>query len=74
MTRVPCKARGVKNDHNARNAYIEIPANPSHGLLLVCSHAECVSSGRRFRYCAVCYTPVAKRNFMVRHGHGLNLL
>lgn len=74
MTRVPCKARGVENDHNASNAYISVPADPSHGLILLCSHAECVNSGRKFRYCAVCHTPVAIRNFMIRHSHGFNRL
>ena len=36
--RVPCKARGVPGIHNSENAYIDIPANPIHGMVLKCSH------------------------------------
>jgi hypothetical protein len=49
--RVPCQARGLSKDHNASTAFIEIPDNAPHGLQLVCSHAECANSQRRFRYC-----------------------
>ena len=50
--RIKCKARGLSNNHNSDNAYFEIPADPPHGLLVSCSHPECVGSGRRgFRYC-----------------------
>jgi hypothetical protein len=49
--RVLCQARGLSKDHNARNAFIDIPSNSPHGLLLVCSHPECAGSHRRFRYC-----------------------
>ena len=73
FTRVPCKARGVSNDHNAQNAYIDIPRDAPHGLILRCSNELCVSSGRQFRYCSVCQTPAAKRNFHVRHAHGMSL-
>lgn len=69
--RVPCKARGVHGDHNIRTAYFDIPVNAEHGTLLICSHPGCSGSGRRFRYCAVCDLPVAKRNFTKRHGHGI---
>ena len=49
--RVVCKARGLSKKHNADTAYFEIPANAPHGLLLSCSHPECMASGRKFRYC-----------------------
>lgn len=69
--RISCKARGLSERHNADNAYLEIPAGAPHGLPLSCSEPECASSGRRFRYCQVCGVPVAKRNFLQRHGHGM---
>lgn len=69
--RIPCKARGMPKNHNAEFAYFEIPANVTHGKIIACSHPSCVTSGRRFRYCAVCAVPVAKRNFMKRHAHGI---
>ena len=49
--RITCKARGLSNDHNSDNAYLEITADAPHGLLLSCSHKECTDSDRRFRYC-----------------------
>jgi hypothetical protein len=49
--RVVCKARGLSKKHNSDTAFFEIHANAPHGLLLTCSHPECVASGRRFRYC-----------------------
>lgn len=67
--RVPCKARGMGDDHSA-NAFFLIPENAPHGTLVVCSHRACNESGRRFRYCAVCELPCAKRNFSRRHSHG----
>mmetsp|Transcript_40929 Transcript_40929/g.57574 ORF Transcript_40929/g.57574 Transcript_40929/m.57574 type:complete len:284 (+) Transcript_40929:251-1102(+) len=73
ISRIPCKARGVTDTsvpHTARNAYIDIPSNAVHGMMLICSHDVCAKS-RRFRYCTVCGIPVAKRNFLKRHGHGL---
>ena len=69
--RIPCKARGMPEDHNSELAYFEIPADATHGKILACSHPDCEASGRRFRYCAVCALPVAKRNFMKRHAHGI---
>lgn len=71
ILRFPCKARGLPDSHNARTAYIDVPANASHGTIVLCSHALCSSSGRQFRYCSVCMIPVAKRNFAKRHSHGL---
>lgn len=68
--RIPCKARGMPEDHNSENAYFEISFETMHGKILACSHRDCAMSGRRFRYCAVCALPVAKRNFMKRHAHG----
>eukprot|EP00521_Asterionellopsis_glacialis_P010043 CAMPEP_0195288914 /NCGR_PEP_ID=MMETSP0707-20130614/5392_1 /TAXON_ID=33640 /ORGANISM="Asterionellopsis glacialis, Strain CCMP134" /LENGTH=387 /DNA_ID=CAMNT_0040348843 /DNA_START=257 /DNA_END=1420 /DNA_ORIENTATION=+ len=67
--RLPCKARNVPEDHNVITAYFDIPADIEHGALLICSHPECARSGRRFRYCASCSIPVAKRNFLKRHSH-----
>jgi hypothetical protein len=37
----------------------------------MCSYEKCRNSGSKFRYCAECRIPVAKRNFHQRHGHGL---
>ena len=65
--RIPCKARGIVDAHNPRTAYMDVPPDAIHGLILVCSHPTCAQSGRRFRYCAVCEIPVAKRNFNKRH-------
>ena len=48
-----------------------IPSNIGHGSDLVCSFAACRNAGVKFRYCAVCRVPVAKRNFHQRHGHGI---
>lgn len=73
ILRFPCKARGVPDNHNANNAYIDVPSNASHGAVVLCSHPICAASGRKFRYCSVCMVPVAKRNFSKRHGHGLLL-
>lgn len=73
ISRIPCKARGIidaSRPHTARNAYIDIPDNAVHGMNLICSHEMCAKT-RRFRYCTVCGIPVAKRNFLKRHGHGL---
>lgn len=69
--RIPCKARGVSNEHNSNTAFIDVPVDAPHGLLLSCSNSECAKSGRKFRYCKVCAIPVAKRNFPKRHGHGI---
>ena len=49
--RIECKARGLSKNHNSSNAYLEIKADATHGLLLSCSHPECADSDRRFRYC-----------------------
>jgi hypothetical protein len=52
-----------------QTAFIVIPENVSHGQALKCSHPICQNRGVRFRYCEVCQTPVAKRNFSTRHNH-----
>jgi hypothetical protein len=52
-----------------QTAYIVIPEDVSHGQALKCSHPICQKRGVRFRYCEVCQTPVAKRNFSTRHNH-----
>lgn len=49
--RVPCKARGLSINHNQETAFLEIPENATHGMLLCCSHPDCARSGRRFRFC-----------------------
>ena len=77
----PCRARGFKNSdgsgegsgvrHNESTAVLRIRSDAPHGTVVVCSHKACADSGRRFRWCAVCQQPVAKRNFMKRHCHGI---
>jgi hypothetical protein len=69
--RIPCKARAMSKKHNFDTAFLDVPIDAPHGLLLSCSHPECAESGKKFRYCTVCESPVAKRNFPKRHGHGL---
>lgn len=53
-----------------KNAHFEIPATVRHGEELLCSYDTCRHAGVKFRYCAVCHLPVAKRNFHQRHSHG----
>jgi hypothetical protein len=36
----------------------------------MCSYNACRKTGIKFRYCAYCNVPVAKRNFRRRHQHG----
>jgi hypothetical protein len=36
----------------------------------MCSYYACRNTGIKFRYCAYCNVPVAKRNFRKRHQHG----
>lgn len=36
----------------------------------MCSYYACRNNGIKFRYCAYCNVPVAKRNFRKRHQHG----
>mmetsp|Transcript_36234 Transcript_36234/g.108591 ORF Transcript_36234/g.108591 Transcript_36234/m.108591 type:complete len:1105 (-) Transcript_36234:344-3658(-) len=69
--RMPCRARSVPVGHTPQTAYLSIPPDAPHGMVLMCSHPECAASGKRFRFCAVCDIPVAKRNFLKRHSHGL---
>jgi len=71
--RFPCKARNMPPSHREGSAFIEVPENATHGLLLACSHPACSGNGakKRFCYCVVCKIPVSKRNFMNRHAHGL---
>jgi len=71
ISRVPCKARGISENHTAWNSYIDIPISAQHGDELSCSNILCASSGRKFRYCAMCALPVASRNFSKRHSHGM---
>jgi len=66
---VPCRCRGMPDDHNPKTAYIVIPKDVMHGQALQCSHPICRHRGVRFRYCSACQRPVAKRNFSSRHNH-----
>ena len=38
----------------------------------MCSYYACRNGGVKFRYCAYCMAPVAKRNFSRRHDHGMS--
>ena len=67
--RIPCRARGVCGSHTPDTAYFDIPVDCQHGTMLQCSYPACRDSERWFRYCKVCDTVVAKRNFSKRHGH-----
>ena len=69
---VPCRARGMPMDHNFKTAYFVIAEDTKHGEDLVCSYYSCRNGGVKFRYCAHCMAPVAKRNFCRRHDHGLS--
>jgi hypothetical protein len=51
VRRIPCRARSLSNKHNSETAFFDIPRDAPHGMLLNCSHEECIKSGRRFRYC-----------------------
>ena len=66
---IPCRARCMGWSHTAKTAFFNISAEPFHGMLLSCGHAEC--NTYKFAYCVYCRTPVAKRNFNKRHLHGL---
>ena len=68
--KIPCRARGMPMAHNARTAYFVVPPSIQHGDELMCSFPGCRSAGCKFRWCAVCKVPVAKRNFRNRHKHG----
>lgn len=68
--KVPCRARGMPMAHNAKTAYFVVPQQVQHGDELTCSFPACHQAGAKFRYCAVCKVPVAKRNFRNRHKHG----
>lgn len=49
--RIPCRARGMSTKHNIDTAFFDVPSDAPHGMLLSCSHPECVASGKRFRFC-----------------------
>jgi len=59
-------------DHNFISAYFVISEDAKHGENLVCSYYACRNGGIKFRYCAYCMAPVAKRNFSRRHDHGMS--
>lgn len=67
---VPCRARGTPADHNAKTAHFVVTHNMAHGADLICSYDSCRKSGVKFKFCAVCQMPVAKRSFRNRHKHG----
>ena len=66
-----CIARNVGDEHDNANPRILVKQGTPHGSFLFCNHDRCVSSGRKFRWCAVCQVPAGTRNFMKRHSHGL---
>ena len=53
-----------------QSAYFTIPDGLDHGADLYCSYRACRAEGGKFRYCATCQAPAARRNFRKRHGHG----
>ncbi len=55
-----------------QSAYFVIAEDAKHGENLVCSYYACRNGGIKFRYCAYCMAPVAKRNFSRRHDHGMS--
>lgn len=55
-----------------QTAYFVISEDAKHGEDLVCSYFACRNGGVKFRYCAHCMAPVAKRNFCRRHDHGMS--
>jgi len=69
--------QGVAKNSNAldailcrQSAYFTIPDGLDHGADLYCSYRACRAEGGKFRYCATCQAPAARRNFRKRHGHG----
>ncbi|MGK3760394.1 MAG: hypothetical protein ACI8RD_012711 [Bacillariaceae sp.] len=56
----------------SQSAYFVISEDAKHGENLVCSYFACRNGGIKFRYCAHCMAPVAKRNFSRRHDHGMS--
>jgi len=65
----PCRARGMEQGHNFESAYFTVPEGLDHGADLYCSYRACRAEGCKFRYCATCKAPAARRNFRKRHGH-----
>eukprot|EP00536_Pseudo-nitzschia_multiseries_P007566 jgi/Psemu1/66086/estExt_Genemark1.C_1790034 len=61
-----------KNPGTVISAYFVIAEDAKHGENLVCSYYACRNGGIKFRYCAYCMAPVAKRNFSRRHDHGMS--
>ncbi|KAL3922332.1 MAG: hypothetical protein SGILL_002265, partial [Bacillariaceae sp.] len=60
-------------DHNIKTAYLLVPSNVTHGDELKCSYPACAEAGVKFCYCAYCRSPVARRNFRVRHHHAFQV-
>lgn len=58
--KLPCKARSLPLEHNAKSAYFEVNNETPHGAKLHCSFPACKA---RFIFCAFCRTAVAKSNF-----------
>ncbi|KAG7360233.1 hypothetical protein IV203_035332 [Nitzschia inconspicua] len=69
-TTIPCRARGMPRDHNAKTAYFVVPHDIEHGKNLICSYPPCADLGVKFCFCVHCGIPVAKRNVRQRHDHG----
>jgi hypothetical protein len=66
---LPCRARGMPQDHQFAQAHFVVPQNIQHGDELVCSYSACRDAGVKFCFCTHCRIPVAKRNFRIRHNH-----
>jgi len=58
---VPCQG------YNFESAYFTIPDGLDHGADLYCSYRACRAEGCKFRYCATCKAPAARRNFRKKH-------
>jgi hypothetical protein len=66
---LPCRARGMPDDHQFQKAHFVIPSDIQHGDELICSYPACRDAGVKFCFCTHCRIPVAKRNFRIRHNH-----
>merc|ERR1711862_209608 len=65
----PCRARGMDPGHTFETAYFTFLDGLDHGADLYCSYPACRGEGSKFRYCATCKAPAARRNFRKRHCH-----
>lgn len=70
---LPCQSTQfsfTRYRRNEQSAVFEISKDTKHGTELVCTHASCRANGIKFKWCAHCKVPVAKRTFWALHGHG----